>query len=65
MLLTEESPAPIFEAAVNGPSGVRRTIDGDALGRFSLTEVTEDASELQVTNGEVTILAELDLRGED
>ena len=65
VLLTEEGQAPIFEAAVIGPSGVRRTIDGDALGRFSLTDVTEDADELQVTNGEVTILAELDLRGQD
>lgn len=64
VLLTDDSQAHIFEAATTGPSGNRRTIDGDALGRFCLVDVPADATELRVTNGDLTIVVALDLRSE-
>jgi hypothetical protein len=64
VLLTDDSQAHIFQAVVTGPSGTWRTIDGDALGRFCLAAVPEDASGLQVTNGDMTIVVALDLRSE-
>jgi hypothetical protein len=64
VLLTDDTQAHIFEAVVTGPSGTRRTIDGDALGRFCLVDVPEDASELRVTNGDMTMVLALDLRSE-
>ena len=54
---------PVFEAVAVGPQGVTRTVDGDELGRFCLPVVPEDATELRVTNGDLTIVAALDLRG--
>jgi hypothetical protein len=65
VLLTDDDQAPIFEAVAAGPSGARRTVDGDALGYFCLVDVPEDANELRVTNGEMAIVVPLDLRGED
>ena len=64
VLLTDDTQDRIFEAVVTGPSGARRTIDGDALGRFCLVNVSDDASELRVTNGDMTIVLALDLRSE-
>lgn len=65
VLLTDDTQAPIFEAVATGPSFIQRTIDGDPLGHFCLVDVPEDASELRVTNGDLTIVVALDLRGED
>ncbi|HYP43749.1 MAG TPA: hypothetical protein VEQ66_00940 [Propionibacteriaceae bacterium] len=65
VLLNDNAQAPIFEAVVTGPSGTKRTIDGDALGRFSLVDVPEDATELRVTNSDLAIKIALDLRTED
>jgi hypothetical protein len=64
VLLTDDTQDRIFEAAVTGPSGTRRTIDGDALGRFCLVDVPDDATELRVANGDLTIVLALDLRSE-
>jgi hypothetical protein len=65
VLLTDHAQAPIFEAVATGPSGTKRSIDGDALGHFCLVDVPEDATELRVTNGDIAIVVPLDLRGED
>lgn len=65
VLLTDPQLAPIFEARVSGPSGSLRTVDGDALGHFALDRVPEDVSELRVSNGDLVIVATLDLRNED
>jgi len=62
-VLVAEGVEPVFEAVVVGPGGVLRTVDGDELGRFSLVSVPVDATELRVSNGDVTIVAALDLRG--
>jgi len=62
-VLAGEDEEPVFEAMVVGPHGVIRTVDGDELGRFSLPSVPDDATELRVTNGDLTIVAALDLRG--
>ena len=65
VLLTDDGQAPIFEAAVTGPSGTTRTVDGDALGQFSLAGVPQDANQLRVTNGDLAITVALDLRAQD
>jgi hypothetical protein len=63
VLVTVPDQLPIFEAVALGPHGSTRTVDGDQLGRFCLRSVPTDATELRVTNGELTIVAALDLRG--
>jgi hypothetical protein len=63
VLPTAQMEPPVFEAAAIGPYGIIRTVDGDELGRFTLPSVGEEATELQVTNGDLTIVATLDLRG--
>jgi hypothetical protein len=64
-VLAGEDEEPVFEAMVVGPYGVIRTVDGDELGRFSLPSVPDDTTELRVTNGDLTIVAALDLRGSE
>jgi hypothetical protein len=61
VLLAEPGSAPVFEATISGPDFSARTIDGDGLGRFSLSDVPEVARRLRVSNGEIAIVAELDL----
>ena len=73
VLLADPSPAPVFEASATGadPSGAQftaRAVDGDELGRFRLPDVPairEGALELRVSNGEIAIVANLDLRAGD
>ena len=65
VLLTDLDQAPIFEATAVGPSGRVRTVDGDALGNFSLADVPADTTEVRVTNGDLVIVAAVDLRDED
>ena len=61
VLLAAPDRAPIFEAVISGPDFSARTIDGDGLGRFSLSDVPKVARHLWVSNGEIAIVAELDL----
>ena len=53
---------PIFEATASGPGLEVRTVDGDELGRFTLTPVPRTADRIQAGNGEMVLLADLDLR---
>lgn len=62
VLLTQPSTAPIFEATALGPQGALRTVDGDALGNFSLTGVPVDVTELRVSNGDLLIVAAVNLQ---
>jgi len=62
VLPISDSVAPVFEATVTGPGVEVRTIDGDELGRFALSPVPIEADALQVGNGELVLLAPLDLR---
>lgn len=62
VLVAADDPATVFEASATGDGFVERTVDGDELGRFSLASVPDQARELRVTNGELVITADLDLR---
>jgi hypothetical protein len=62
VLPISDSVAPVFEATATGPDIEVRAIDGDELGRFALSPVPVEAVELQVGNGELVLLAPLDLR---
>ena len=61
VLLLEPSAQGAFEAMVTGPGVVRRTVDGDELGRFSLTDVPDTADRIRVDNGHFVIVAPLSL----
>lgn len=65
VLLTDVRQAPIFEAMAVGPRGSVRTVDGDELGNFSLAGVPTDTTEVRVTNGDLVIVAAVDLQDED
>ncbi|MGH9185675.1 MAG: hypothetical protein ACRD0U_07675, partial [Acidimicrobiales bacterium] len=65
VLLAESSPAPIFEATASGPGFAIRTVEGDELGRFCLLAVPGSATELRITNGDLLIVAALDLGDEE
>ncbi len=62
VLLAGEDTATVFEASARGDGFAERTVDGDELGRFSLASVPDHASELRVTNGELVVTADLDIR---
>ncbi len=62
VLTPDPGSAPIFQTSVRGEHFEARTVDGDELGRFSLPDVPDDVRELRTTNGEITIIADLDLR---
>jgi hypothetical protein len=62
VLPIESDVAPIFEAAATGPGLDVRTVDGDELGRFTLSPVPRTADRLQAGNGDMVLVADLDLR---
>ena len=62
VLLAQPQGAPVFEASVCGAGLTCRTKDGDELGRFSLRDVPEAHCQLRMSNGLITIVADLDLR---
>jgi hypothetical protein len=64
VLLAEPGAAPIFEASISGSGFSARTVDGDGLGRFSLSDVPDMARRLWVSNGEIVIVVELDLEAD-
>lgn len=60
VLLEHESVSSVFEAQVTGEGVSVTTVEGDTLGRFRL-RAPRRASRLRVSNGELSLLAELDL----
>jgi hypothetical protein len=57
----DPAAAPVFTAEVIGQGFRLRTVDGDELGRFTLPGVPTGRSRLEVSNGETTLRAGLDL----
>lgn len=61
VLLADPGAAPIFEASAHGRDVTLRSVDGDELSRFRLPAVPDHVSELRVSNGEIVLVAVLDL----
>jgi hypothetical protein len=61
VLPLEPLEAPVFEAEAQCEGFSARTVDGDELGRFSLANVPAGVCRLRAGNGEITIVADLDL----
>ena len=55
----------VVEATVRGLGIRMRTVDGDLLGRFSLTGVPDAVTDLDLDDGEVTVTVPLDLGHQD
>lgn len=64
VLLNHDSGSPVFTAAISGPYDTALSVDADDVGRFSV-RAHRDATELRVSNGEITIIATLDLHPEE
>ncbi len=62
VLPIDSGVAPVFEAAAIGPDLAVRAVDGDELGRFTLSPVPRSADRLEAGNGELLLVADLDLR---
>lgn len=67
VLMTSSSQAVFFEASATGVGFQSRTVDGDDIGRFSIKGVPNVPCRVTVTNGELTIVADVNLgpRGGD
>ena len=63
VLLEHDSISSVFEAVVTGPGVSVTALDGDTLGRFRV-RAPRGATSLRVSNGELAIVAELDLGGD-
>jgi hypothetical protein len=61
VLLGDPAAAPVFAAEADGPGFRVRTVEGDELGRFTLSGVPAGRCRLTVSNGETVLQAELDL----
>lgn len=61
VLLPIDARARVFEATVEGPGFVLRTVDGDENGSFAIDGVPESAARLRASNGEIAIVADLEL----
>ncbi|ANH39855.1 hypothetical protein I601_3449 [Nocardioides dokdonensis FR1436] len=64
VLLSHDSGSPVFTAEVTGPDHAAVSVDADDLGRFSVL-APRSASELRVSNGEMAIVAEIELHIEE
>jgi hypothetical protein len=53
--------APVFGAWVTVADFHGRARDGDRLGRFTICDIPAGAGQLRASNGEITVVAELDL----
>lgn len=62
VLPVEPLEAPVFVAQAEGEGFSERTVDGDELGRFTLADVPAGVHRLRADNGEITIVADLDLK---
>lgn len=61
VLLGDPGDAPTFEAELTNAATVRRDVEGDAHGRFSLSSVRGGHQHLRVGNGKLTIVVEFEL----
>jgi len=61
VLLADVDAASVFEATIEGPGFASRTVDGDVHGGFTIADVRTGATVLRASNGEVTVVAPLDL----
>ena len=61
VLLTGPEQARVFEVSLAGPGFSARTRQGDALGRFTLSDVPRVPCQLRASNGVITIVAEVNL----
>ncbi|MDO3397844.1 hypothetical protein QWJ41_19115, partial [Nocardioides sp. SOB44] len=64
VLLSHDSSSPVFTAEVVGAGRSVPSVDADGLGRFRI-EAPRGITALRVSNGEMTIVAELDLTTEE
>ena len=64
VLLSHDSSSPVFTAEVVGAGRSVPSVDADGLGRFRI-EAPREVTALRVSNGEMTIVAELDLTTEE
>lgn len=64
VLAADRGGASAFVASIAGSGFARHSLDVDAFGRFILRDVPEMQCELRAGNGDVTIVAQLDLRFE-
>lgn len=62
VLPVDSSQAPIYAASLAGPGFAALTLDGDHLGRFCLDGVPAARCQIRVSNGEIEMVADLDLR---
>ncbi len=62
VLATDATLAPVFEVRAEGPGVTVRTVDGDRQGRFMLADVPDTVTTLRALNGELTMVAAVDLR---
>lgn len=62
VLPIDAEASPVFEAIASSEGFMIRSVDGDELGRFVLNALPATRTELRVTNGELLLVAGLDLR---
>lgn len=60
VLLAEPGQAPVFDVSASGGGFSVRTVEGDALGRFWLSELPVRPFELRCDNGELVLTASID-----
>lgn len=56
------SSATVFAATAEGDGWTSRSVESDALGRFRMANIQPDEIRLRVSNGEIALVALLDLR---
>ena len=62
VLTAHPTRSGVFEAIASAPAFTIRVVDGDELGRFSMSPVPLDRYALKLGNGEFLVTADLDLR---
>lgn len=62
VLLAHPTSSPVFEIVAQGPGVTLRAAEGDSLGRFHAL-VPQTVDRLYVSNGEVTLTAQISLGG--
>ena len=63
VLLGYDASSLVFEVRVTGPDVDLHSVDGDEAGRFRITGVPTSATRIELSNGEVMIMADLNVVG--